>query len=106
MTDTLASLFESTQAERWATGFEFTEGPLWHPDGYFTFVDIRTSRVYKLAGPGERPEIVRENTGNGNGNTFDLNGTLSCARAAIDRSRGCTPMDEWSRSQYVMRAIG
>jgi gluconolactonase len=74
MTATLESLFESTEAERWATGFQFTEGPLWHPKGYFTFVDIRASRVYKLAAPGEAPEIVRENTGNGNGNTFDLDG--------------------------------
>jgi gluconolactonase len=76
MTATLESLFESTEAERWATGFQFTEGPLWHPDGYFTFVDIRASRVYKLAGPGQEPEIVRENTGNGNGNTFDLDGNF------------------------------
>ena len=64
MTATLASLFESTQADRWATGFQFTEGPLWHPDGYFTFVDIRSSRIYKLAASGDEPEIVRENTGN------------------------------------------
>jgi gluconolactonase len=75
VTDTLESLFESTEPERWATGFEFTEGPLWHPDGYFTFVDIRTSRIYKLA-QGGSPEIIRENTGNGNGNTFDLDGNF------------------------------
>jgi gluconolactonase len=75
MTDKLAALFESTEPERWATGFQFTEGPLWHPDGYFTFVDIRTSRIYKLA-HGASPEIIRENTGNGNGNTFDLDGNF------------------------------
>ncbi len=73
MTDKLAALFASTEPERWATGFQFTEGPLWHPDGYFTFVDIRTSRIYKLT-QGGSPEIIRENTGNGNGNTFDLDG--------------------------------
>jgi gluconolactonase len=75
MTDKLAALFESTEPERWATGFQFTEGPLWHPDGYFTFVDIRTSRIYKLAHDAS-PEIIRENTGNGNGNTFDLDGNF------------------------------
>ena len=42
---TFESLFESTEPERWATGFGFTEGPLWHPEGFFTFVDIRASAL-------------------------------------------------------------
>lgn len=75
MSDDLSSLFETSGAERWATGFQFTEGPLWHPDGFFTFVDIRASRLYRLA-PGGSPEVVRENTGEGNGTTFDLEGNL------------------------------
>ena len=30
----LPEVLETTEAERLATGFVFTEGPLWHPDGY------------------------------------------------------------------------
>ena len=29
----LPEVLETTEPERLATGFIFTEGPLWHPDG-------------------------------------------------------------------------
>jgi len=75
MTDALSTLLESTTAERLATGFGFTEGPLWHPDGFYYFVDIRRSVLYRLT-PGKTPEPVRVETGEGNGTTFDLQGRL------------------------------
>ena len=31
MADALSTILETTQAERLATGFGFTEGPLWDP---------------------------------------------------------------------------
>lgn len=31
-----------------ATGFQFTEGPLWHPDGYLLFSDIPADTIYRL----------------------------------------------------------
>ena len=71
----LGEIIESPDAERLATGFIFTEGPLWHPDGYLLFVDIRTSRIYRLT-PGGEPEIVREDSGEANGMTFDADGRL------------------------------
>ena len=47
MTDALAKLLESSQpAQRLATGFGFTEGPLWHPDGFYYFVDIRANKLH------------------------------------------------------------
>jgi gluconolactonase len=76
MTDALAKLLETSQpAERLATGFGFTEGPLWHPDGFYYFVDIRANKLFRVT-PGKAPEVVRENTGEGNGTTFDLQGRL------------------------------
>jgi gluconolactonase len=68
-------ILETTTAERPATGFGFTEGPLWHPDGFYYFVDIRRSTLHRLT-PGRPPEIVRSETGEGNGTTFDLQGRL------------------------------
>ncbi len=31
---------EDAELERLGTGFTFTEGPLWHPDGYLLFSDM------------------------------------------------------------------
>jgi gluconolactonase len=75
MTDALGSILETKDAERLATGFVFTEGPLWHPDGFYYFVDVRSSVLYRIV-PGRAPEVVREKTGGGNGTTFDLQGRL------------------------------
>lgn len=77
MDDRLSSLLESTTPERLATGFVFTEGPLWHPDGSYTFVDIRRNNgeLHRIV-PGAPPDLVRQDTGEGNGTTFDLDGRL------------------------------
>jgi gluconolactonase len=75
MADTLSAILETTGAERLATGFVFTEGPLWHPEGFYYFVDVRASMLYRVV-PGRPHEVVREKTGGGNGTTFDLEGRL------------------------------
>jgi len=75
MADELAAILETREAERLATGFVFTEGPLWHPDGFYYFVDVRSSVLYRLT-PGRAHEVVRDKTGGGNGTTFDLQGRL------------------------------
>ena len=71
----VARFWRPGEAERLATGFVFTEGPLWHPDGFYYFVDVRASRFYRFR-PGGQPELLRENTGEGNGTTFDPQGRL------------------------------
>lgn len=75
MTDSLSAILETTEAERLATGFVFTEGPLWHPAGHYYFVDVRSSVLYRIT-PGRPHEVVREKTGGANGTTFDLEGRL------------------------------
>ncbi len=75
MSDALSTILETTEAERLATGFQFTEGPTWHPDGFYYFVDLRVNRLHRIV-PGQAPEVVREQTGEGNGTTFDLQGRL------------------------------
>jgi gluconolactonase len=72
--DALADILETTEPERVASGFIFTEGPLWHPDGFWYFVDIRQNKLFRMV-PGQEPELVRVTDG-GNGNTFDLEGRL------------------------------
>ena len=75
MSDALSSIVESGEAERLATGFVFTEGPLWHPDGYLLFVDIRRAQIFRLT-PGGEPELIREDSGESNGMTFDAQGNV------------------------------
>ena len=71
----LSQIVEAGEAQRLATGFTFTEGPLYHPDGFYYFVDVRESKFYRIR-PGGPAELLRENTGEGNGTTFDPQGRL------------------------------
>src|SRR5262245_53576573 len=75
MDATLSDIVESSTPERLATGCVFTEGPLWHPDGYLLFVDIRRSQIFQLV-PGGTPASIRENSGESNGMTLDLHGRV------------------------------
>jgi sugar lactone lactonase YvrE len=56
-TNYLPDVLETTEAERLATGFIFTEVPLWHPEGYWYFVDIRQNKQFRLT-PGKEPEVA------------------------------------------------
>ena len=81
----LSTIFESTEPEVLGTGFTFTEGPLWDPGfGGFYFVDIPGNRLYRLK-PGGAAEVMRENTGLGNGTTFDLDGRIIMCQGAHRR---------------------
>jgi len=75
MAEDLSGIVESTRPERLATGFVFTEGPVWHPDGYLLFVDLHRNLIFRLA-PDGQPEVVRTNSGRSNGLTLDLQGRL------------------------------
>ena len=71
----LSDLFESVEMREVAAGFQFTEGPVWHPDGYLLFSDIPADTIYRLA-PGEPASPWRTPSGNSNGLTFDRLGRL------------------------------
>ena len=75
MADNLDQILESPEAQRLATDFVFTEGPVWHPDGHWLFVDVRRSLMFRVSPSGEL-EAFRENTNGANGLTFDLQGRL------------------------------
>ena len=70
----LPDILETTEAKRLATGYIFTEGPTWHPDGHWYFVDIRRNHLFRMV-EGEAPVLVRTTQG-GNGTTLDLEGRL------------------------------
>jgi len=69
----LSKIVESEEPERIATGFQFTEGPVWHPDGYLLFSDIPANAILKWT-PEDNVETFRKPSGNSNGLTFDTKG--------------------------------
>ena len=89
----LNTLIESGDPELLATGFQFTEGPVWHPDGYLLFSDIPANRIHRWT-PDGQVGVWREPSGNSNGLTLDQeNRVVACehgnrrvSRAAADGS--------------------
>ena len=59
----LGAILDATEAERLATGFVFTEGPLWHPDGFYYFVDVRKSVLYRMMPGARRGRAHRDRRG-------------------------------------------
>ena len=71
-------LAPDAKVEKIAEGFRFTEGPIWHPEGFLLFSDIPDNTIYKWQ-PGKETEIFRQPSGNANGNTLDNLGRLISA---------------------------
>ena len=76
-------LFDYEQElERIATGFDFTEGPIWHPDQYsLIFSDILGNSIYRWTEKNGL-EKLRRNSYMANGNAYDRQGrVLTCEHA-------------------------
>jgi gluconolactonase len=84
MAEDLSGILESGEHTRLTTGHGGTEGPLWHPKGYLTFVDMRGSRLLRWD-PDGGVTVVREDTGEGNGCTLDRQGRLILCEGADHR---------------------
>src|SRR3954452_9271256 len=61
--------------ETLAEGFQFTEGPLWCPDGSLLFQDIKAERTYRLDAD-RSLHVLREHTEAANGQTFIAGGSI------------------------------
>jgi sugar lactone lactonase YvrE len=92
--------------ERLASGFQFLEGPLWHPDGYLLFSDIPARRIYRLEGDG-RTTVWRADSGSSNGLALDLEGRLlACEhgnrRVSVTRSSGAVEAlaERWEGARF------
>ena len=70
-----AELISPGEPERIASDLQFTEGPVWHPDGYLLFSDIPANIIYKWTLDGNL-EKFRSSSGNSNGLTLDKQGRL------------------------------
>ncbi len=79
---------KNTTIEKLAGGFQFTEGPVWHPDGYLLFSDPNANTIYRWSREGA-VSVYRSKSGysgfdigayrqpGSNGLTLDRNGLLT-----------------------------
>jgi gluconolactonase len=77
-----------TKVEKLAGGFQFTEGPVWHPDGYLLFSDPNANTIYRWSPEGS-VSVFRSKSGytgfdigeyhqpGSNGLALDRNGLLT-----------------------------
>ncbi len=99
---------KDAKIQKIAGDFQFTEGPVWHSDGYLLFSDIPANKIFKYQ-PGEDISVYLENSGyigsedenkgqGSNGLTFDNAGNLLiCQHGArqvlkADRAGNYTPI--------------
>jgi gluconolactonase len=64
--------------EQMATGFGFTEGPVWDPAGFAYVSDEEINKIFRVYPDGHKEEVI--SLGDPDGNTYDPNHTLlDCA---------------------------
>ena len=73
----LASIVpRDSRLERLATGFQFTEGPVWNTsEGFLLFSDIPANRIYQWSSD-RGVKVFLDPSGNSNGLTYDKEGRL------------------------------
>ena len=78
----------SAKLETVATGFGFTEGPMWDPEGFLYVSDETINKIFRVYPNGKKEELIA--LGDPDGNTFDRRHRLiDCAsvlRAIIEVS--------------------
>jgi len=82
-----SSLVPNQEPMKLAGDLQFTEGPLWHPDGHLLFSDIPADTIRKYT-PGGGVETYLTPSRNSNGLTFDRQGRLmACEHTGRQVSR-------------------
>ena len=51
------------KVEKIADGFQFSEGPVWHPDGYLLFSDPNTNTIYRYNPSNHNVEVYMSHSG-------------------------------------------
>lgn len=74
--------FSLGEPEVVTSGFRFTEGPIWQPEGFLLFSDIPASIIYKWTPGNPESEVFIEPSGNSNGIKVLPDGTLIVAQHA------------------------
>ena len=98
---------EGAQVEQVAGGFQFTEGPYWHPEGFLLFSDIPANTVFQWTPDSAAARVFRRPSGNSNGLTADTEGRLLLAQhgwrrvARVEENEQETPLAERYEGQRL-----
>jgi gluconolactonase len=80
-----ADIVGEVELEKVGAGYEFVEGPIWHPyEKWLIFSDMPGNRMRRLNADGS-VEIFREPSNKANGNTFDRQGRILTCEHATSR---------------------
>lgn len=77
---------DSIRIEEVAKGFRFTEGPVWHPDGFLLFSDTPANQVWQLFPDGKR-QVYLHNSGFRGTDTSQLSDMIGSNGLAITADR-------------------
>ena len=84
---TLGAIIGDEPIEKIAESFQFTEGPIWVPEGHLLFSDIPADTIYKWNPGTGKHEVFRNPSGPSNGLTLDLQGRLLACELSCRVSR-------------------
>jgi gluconolactonase len=89
--------FSKIAVERLASGFRFTEGPAWSPEGFLVFSDVPNNRLHQWV-PGEKVTVFREASNGASGNAYDAEGRLYTCES---RTRRVVRTDKKGNTQVL-----
>jgi gluconolactonase len=75
--------FADIRIQRAASGFQFTEGPVWHPDEYLLFSNTPANKIFRLF-PDGSTDVFLDKSGLNSDNTFSLSDMIGSNGLAID----------------------
>ena len=76
---------DDVELETLASGFEFTEGPIWHPvDRHLIFSDVPAGRMWRWTADGGT-DVFREPSNMANGNAYDAQARIITCEHATSR---------------------
>jgi gluconolactonase len=75
---------DTVKIEKVATGFQFTEGPVWHPENYLLFSDIPANCIWQLFPDGTK-KIYLKDSGFSGDDITELSEQVGSNGLAIDK---------------------
>ena len=80
------ALFLQLEAEKIGSGFQFTEGPVWHPDGFLLFSDTPANKIYQLI-PGKPVTVYLDHSGFSGADNSLLSDQIGSNGLALDSEK-------------------
>src|SRR5882672_7952247 len=87
-------LDHDAKLEKVATGFGFTEGPMWDPSGYLYVSDETINKIFRVFPDGRKEDVIA--LGDPDGNTFDRKHRLIDCASVLRAIIAVTPEGKYT----------